>query len=58
MHNKYVEYIQYALSNKPISYQLGFLQSFIANQMLKDSKILNDFKRTVTKADENNKLGN
>ena len=48
MHNKYVEYIQWALRNKPIAYQLGFLQAHLAQIMLNDSKELDKFKRKVT----------
>lgn len=35
----YVIYIRKQLSNKPLLYQLGFLQSFIASLMYEDTDI-------------------
>lgn len=46
-HADYVAYIRKQLSNKPLTYQLGFLQSFLASLMLNDSKIAYQFKERV-----------
>lgn len=56
MQDKYVEYIQYALRNKPVAYQLGFLQAILAQLMLDDSKNYERFKRQVNKVNQTHEL--
>lgn len=41
----YVVLIRKQLSNKPLAYQLGFLQSFLASLMSNDTKIAYLFKK-------------
>jgi hypothetical protein len=43
----YVAYIRKQLSNKPLAYQLGFLQSFLASVMYEDTKIAYQFKARI-----------
>jgi len=51
MNQKLVEYIQYALKEKPLAYQLGFLQAHLAQLMLKDSKLIDEFKAKIQQVD-------
>lgn len=52
MYEKLVDYIQYALKDKPLAYQLGFLQAHLAQLMLKDSKHIDDFKAKIRRVDQ------
>ena len=52
MHKKLVDYIAYSLSNKPLAYQLGFLQAHLATIMLKDSKYIDEFKAKIQQVDQ------
>ncbi len=58
MNKKLVDYIQYALSNKPLAYQLGFLQAHLAQIMLKDSKEIDKFKAKIQQIDQDQKPTN
>jgi len=55
MNEKLVDYIQYALANKPLAYQLGFLQAHLAEIMTNDTKLINDFKAKIQRIDRNQK---
>lgn len=51
MYEKLVDYIQYSLKEKPLAYQLGFLQAHLAKLMLKDSKLIDEFKAKIQQVD-------
>jgi hypothetical protein len=51
-HRDYVALIRKQLSNKSLTYQLGFLQSFLASLMANDPQIVHIFKR-LTDANRN-----
>lgn len=55
MKQKLVDYIQYALQNKPLAYQLGFLQAFVAQLMYNDTKVLAKFKQQIEQANKTHK---
>ncbi len=55
MNKRLVDYIQYALSNKPLAYQLGFLQAHLAEIMSKDTKHISDFKAKIQRVDQSQK---
>jgi hypothetical protein len=40
-----IAYIRTQLSHKPLAYQLGFLQAFLAKIMYNDTKIAHQFKQ-------------
>ena len=52
MDKRLLEYVAYALENKSLAYQLGFLRAVIVTMMLSDSKNIDIFKRAVSKANE------
>jgi hypothetical protein len=58
MNKKLVDYIAYALSNKPLAYQLGFLQAHLAQIMLKDSREIDKFKAKIQQIDQDQKPTN
>ena len=49
-HTEFVAYIRKQLSHKPIVYQLGFLQAFLASCMSNDSKIAQQFRQRTDEA--------
>jgi hypothetical protein len=48
-----LDYIRSNLNTKPLLYQLGFLQGFLAKQLVEKPEIIGEFKRQIRNA--NNK---
>jgi hypothetical protein len=58
VNKKLVDYIAYSLSNKPLAYQLGFLQAHLAQIMMNDSKEIDKFKAKIQLIDQSQKPTN